>query len=515
LVWPLALLFIFRTLKSERSAFWVVAGLVLASLGLCVMLMPISQSWTFFSLPTRAWELGVGALTAFLMRSHGERLAVSRAGVLAWVGLIALIVLAVTYSSDTPFPSYFAIVPVIATAMIIAGGVGHCGPVRLLSIKPMQFIGLISYSLYLVHWPMLVIPQAVAGLTNPLPLWVTLSLGALSVPVAYLLFILVEDPARKYKPLATSKPLSTLIAVTVTTAIVVGGTTAAMKYSEQQPLDAGVPAPDTSPLLLPAGTAFVPSDLRPSLRAAVDDNPLIYSNGCHRDDDSVDASGCQFGENPNAPLVALFGDSHAASWFPALHAMAEDGAIRLDVNTKSSCTSANVPAIRFGQPYHTCEQWRARVTERLVAVRPDVILLANRSITPLESGSIETTGQWRDAVAETIRAFPDETQVGVIADVPDMGATPAICLSANLENADDCARPRDQVFATEVALAEQHATESSGGTYLDLNDYLCNTTSCPAIVGDELLYRDAHHLTASFSESLEEPLGREVTALLR
>ncbi|MFC4903791.1 SGNH hydrolase domain-containing protein [Kocuria oceani] len=190
------------------------------------------------------------------------------------------------------------------------------------------------------------------------------------------------------------------------------------------------------------------------------------------------------------------------------------GAIRLDVNTKSSCTTVDVPASRNGQPYHSCELWRAKVTERLVASRPDVVLLANRSNSPNEDGSLHTADQWNAAVAETVRTLSEVTEVGVVADVPDMGATPAICLSAHLENAEQCVRPRAQAFVTDLIAAEQAATESSGGTHLNLNDHLCNAAACPVIVGNHLIYRDAHHLTATFGESLHRPLAREMAGLI-
>src|SRR5699024_6792015 len=105
----------------------------------CVVWMEISQPWTFFSLPTRAWELGAGALVAFLMRTGARWLQRPGVGLLAWVGLAALIAVGVLYDESTPFPSYTAALPVIATALMIVGGgaPGGLHANRLLSLAPL------------------------------------------------------------------------------------------------------------------------------------------------------------------------------------------------------------------------------------------------------------------------------------------------------------------------------------------------------------------------------------------
>lgn len=483
--------------------FFALSCLVALSFALCIGAMQISQPWAFFLLPTRAWELGVGGMVAFAMTTGAHRLKHRGAGLLAWAGLATLALTATTYDATIPFPGYFAAVPVVATAMVIIGGnAGRWAPAKLLSARPLQFIGLISYSLYLVHWPIMVIPEAVAGSTTPFPLWLTLCLGASSVPVAYLLYRFVEEPLRHPGRLSGTRSATTLLATVSASALLVVMSTGIMFWTHQRPLDAGRPVSATGLMADPQGTPFVPSNLRPSLQDAADDLPLLYDNGCQRGFYSVDSSGCLFGANPSAPVVALFGDSHATSWFPALMDLAEAGDIQLDVYAKSSCPSADVPTSRNGAPYAACDTWREGVVQRLRAEEPDVILLGNYAGDYSGDGEVDPDRRWGEGLTRTIDRLPRSSSVAVIADVPDMGETPSTCLSVHIEDASSCAGARFRVISPHLVDVEREATRGAGATYLDFTPYLCNKKSCPAVIGNRLVYRDAHHLTATFSASL-------------
>ncbi|MGO2557944.1 acyltransferase family protein [Brachybacterium sp.] len=519
LFWPAILaLGFWLCRRSERRLFAVAAVLTLASFFGCVLWMDVSQPWTFFSLPTRAWELGAGALTAFLLRTGLGWLRHPATGLLAWLGLASLMAIAVLYDSSTPFPGYAAALPVIATVLLLVGGAApgswHAG--RLLSLPAFQLVGAISYSLYLVHWPLQVIPQIAVGQDDPLPLWARLLLGAVAVPLAWLLYRFVERPViawpvlRERTQLLTGAVAVAASAVLIATAAGVQWGTAQQEASTER-IAAG---PEELPTE-PAGTAFVPANLEPSLEEAGEDNPEIYENGCHRPQSSTDAGGCRIGENPEAPLVFLFGDSHAASWYPALAELAAEGTIRLDTNTKSSCSSAAVPLVLEGVDYVECDQWRDGVLERIDQEQPDLVLLANYGAAEqeLEGGNEDYVARWQEGLASTIGSI-EGPEVAVIADVPEQGETAAVCLSAHLDDARECAAPRATAFDPELVRAEQEAAEATGARYVDLTEHLCNAETCPTIIGNVLVYRDGHHLTATFSTLMARPLWEEIRVML-
>jgi peptidoglycan/LPS O-acetylase OafA/YrhL len=204
LVWPV----LFLSLTLPWRAFSPVTRLVSAlslvigvSLAWCIIETHQSEVWAFFSPLTRAWELALGALLAVLgphLRARAPRLGI----VLASLGLVAVLLSAWFYTSSTLWPGAAVIIPVVATGMIIAGG-SLRGPEsfgRFVKFAPVQWMGNISYSLYLVHWPILTIATQYA--IAPLPLHSELELVALSIAIAAVLYYAVENPIRRSRWLA-------------------------------------------------------------------------------------------------------------------------------------------------------------------------------------------------------------------------------------------------------------------------------------------------------------------------
>jgi peptidoglycan/LPS O-acetylase OafA/YrhL len=520
LFWPAILAVGFLLCRRREGRLFVLAGvLTLASFLASVLLMSVSTPWTFFGLHTRAWELGVGALIGFLLRSRAAQpLRHPAVGLLAWVGLAALLAGALLYDEATPFPGTAAALPVLATAAMILGGAASGGlhATRLLGLAPFQVVGAISYSLYLVHWPLQIIPQAAVGEETPLPLAVRLGLGAVAFPLAWLLYRFVERPVISWQGLRSRSALWTGAAALAASLALVATAGGVHRAASDVELGTDETVPEAGSLRTdPEGTDFVPENLEPSLEDAADDNPTIYDDDCHRTQASTDASGCRIGEDPEAPLVFLFGDSHAASWYPALAELAEAGEIRLDTNTKSSCPSADVPMLNDGVPYEECDEWRSGVVQRIQDEEPALVLLANHGTEEWEmiDGEDPAT-QWESGLGSTIQELDGASRVAVLADVPLQGSDPAECLSNNLESASDCDAAVEEALSPEIIETEKAATKSTDAEYLDLTPYFCNERTCPTIIDNLLVYRDEQHLTATFSSHLAEPLEKKIAPLL-
>jgi peptidoglycan/LPS O-acetylase OafA/YrhL len=201
LVWPV--LFLLLTLSWRgisvvarlASALTLIIGI---SLAWCIVETHQNEVWAFFSPLTRAWELAVGALIAVVGPHLRGR--APRAGLLlASVGLVAVLLSTWFYTSTTLWPGVAVIVPVVATGAIIAGG-SLRGPERfghVVRFYPFQWLGNVSYSLYLVHWPVIAIATQYA--IAPLPLRSEFGLVALSVAVAAALYYAIENPIRRSK----------------------------------------------------------------------------------------------------------------------------------------------------------------------------------------------------------------------------------------------------------------------------------------------------------------------------
>ncbi len=188
--------------RAERPSalvpFNVLTVVAIGSFVFSLWLTRADQPWAFFSLPTRAWELAVGGLVA-LGAPVLRRLPVGAAMALGWAGLAAVVASAVGFGASTPFPGTAALAPVLGAAAILTAGLvpSRWGPVALLGTAVMGFIGAISYSWYLWHWPVLVLAPDVVG--HALSEGTDLTLAAGSGLLAWASYRLVEEPSRRSK----------------------------------------------------------------------------------------------------------------------------------------------------------------------------------------------------------------------------------------------------------------------------------------------------------------------------
>ncbi|HEY4268624.1 MAG TPA: acyltransferase family protein [Galbitalea sp.] len=524
LVWPLLLFGVYllsrRVSRGSRRASrgarrWMIGVLsivIVASFAASVALTFSSEPWAFFSLWSRAWELGLGGIVA-LAPGATRWLRPVVAAVLGWLGLAGILAACFLFSATTAFPGWADALPVASAALLIFAGAvpARFGPSLLLTLRPLQFIGLISYSIYLVHWPILVLVQARVGYYNPLPVWGTTLLVAASIPVAWLLYRFVENPARRATWLIHSVP-RTLIGAGAASIVIAVVAVVAIAVTTALPLNSGRTTALSAPTDPPTATPFVPSNLRPSIQTAGDDNPAIYAQGCEVGIAQTAPNPCEFGAAGGQRIV-LFGDSHAAQWFPALQKIAAEGSYQLETQTKSGCASVDIDIARNGVDYMACNVWRAKVIAQLKADPPALVVMANYT-NPDFTNAANATAQWEAGMMKTIDELTPVTKVAVIADTPDLRYSPIICLSAHLTSARDCGQPASLALKSPGRPAEQDVASVTSATLIDLTGYFCADGWCPAIDGSTLIYRDSHHITATYSAELASALAPRIRALM-
>ncbi len=518
LFWPLLLMALWLGLRKRRPG--IVLGTSLLAMGsfaaAVAMTFSALQPWAFFSLPTRAWELLVGALVAILVPwiSRWRR---PIAAVVGWLGIAVVAASMVLIDGAQPFPGVLALAPVLGTAAVIAAGTATRVPVldAVLAWSPVQFIGRISYSLYLVHWPLLVIPATAGGAGTLLHGWWAVGITLLSVPLAWLLYRFVETPFQRARWSTRRRPRTVLVSALAASVVAISVSGGAAYGIANRPLDAGVANPRLVAVASPPQFSdVVPSNMTPSLADVAADLPATYADGCHVNGSSPDVpDGCSFGDTDAPTVVALFGDSHAAQWFPTLAVLGEREGFRLDSYTKSSCPAAEVVMVTDGVEDTSCAQWRASVVQRLQDAAPDVVVISGFARYDEYGTTSIDPATWNDGLAATIAAFPASTRVLVISDTPAFPATPATCLSVHLSDALSCSRPRAEAVKAGWAAEEMATATASGASVAEFTDYLCDAESCGLIIDDRLLYRDAHHLTATFVELLAPELWRELGPL--
>ncbi len=468
LFWPAIILLLARAGGDVGRRIAIATGLIaVLSFGLAVGLTVANQPWAFFSLPTRAWELGLGAFLA-IGAARLARIPARPAAFAAWVGLGMVALAGVALDTATPFPGVAALLPTVGSALVIAGGFARSplAPGRWLSMSIPRFLGRISYSLYLWHWPLLVLPAAALG--TPLPWWARGALVAVAIGLAAATQRWVEDPLRRgrgigtvpRRNLAMAGALTLVVAVTslgvgarATSAL--AGTASSDATADEQQLDAilgglastppgatlpastppgptasavapgasttpgstgapsstGAPTPAPVAGVLPATIGGpLPAGLRPSLAEARDDLPAPYVDGCQVSAEGTESPACTYGDPAGTRTVVVFGDSHALSWFPAVDRLAKEQGWRFVNLTKSACSSVDVSQwnANLKRVYTECDAWRASALRRIAAERPALVLVTNsRSFSAVgpDGALLEgpaRTAAWRAGVARTL-----------------------------------------------------------------------------------------------------------------
>ena len=239
LVWPGLLMLLVRVARLSRRTLGAVIGVMwVVSFAACVKLTHDSQPWAFFMLPARAWELLTGAALALaggrLLRANRQLVAM-----LGWLGLGVILACSVQFSQATSFPGYAALLPVVATMLVLNAGPAPDGPALILRTKPMQWVGARSYAIYLWHFPMLVLVGAKwgeSGRIDALPVATRIALLLGSVGLAAVSYHFIENPVRHSRGLS-AVPARSLVMGAWVAIIGVGG--AALLLHNPPSLSAG------------------------------------------------------------------------------------------------------------------------------------------------------------------------------------------------------------------------------------------------------------------------------------
>ena len=271
LVWPSILLVLVRFARASRRTVAAFIGVVwLVSLIACVWLSYDSgtnQSWAFFMLPARAWELLSGAalaLTGGVLLRAGRQLT----AVLGWVGLGAIVAMAVVYDSSPAFPGWVVAIPVVGTMLVINAGSTDVpeGPMLLLRARPLQWIGARSYAIYLWHFPILVlagVQWGAGGQIGGLSVPARVALLAGSVALAAVSQHYIENPVR-FSPALAKVPVRSLA---MGAWVVLAGIGASVLVLNNPPeLSAGVVAAEVTLAVTPSSAPV--ADSAPGVTAA-------------------------------------------------------------------------------------------------------------------------------------------------------------------------------------------------------------------------------------------------------
>jgi peptidoglycan/LPS O-acetylase OafA/YrhL len=490
LFFPLLLLFCLRRVPRHATLILLACGA--ASLVVAAALVKPKVVAVFFLSPFRGWELLAGSLLALGVLPPLRNRAMAE--IVSLGGLLAILASGFLYSPKTTFPGISALAPVLgASAIIYAGAFGRTQVRRSLSVAPVVYVGLISYSLYLWHWPLIVFTRYAIGLEPVAPYAPALFIASLFL--AAFSYHFIERPFRgavgvPWKWTAVSSAVAAgLLAVTSISGILRSGFVDRFE-----------------PVVVQLDRART---------------PVIPYAEC---DDQLLSSACRLGAANTQPTVLLWGDSHILSWGPALNSALQMQGLSAVFAASSTCPPLLTVASVI-KP--TCSERNLAVRDYLSAhpevkvvviaaywstyFRPETILRPLNAVDEAPSieipaGALHSTLKW---LGET------KHQVVLLGPVPvyEKSVPMALALQAvthqnilHSANALDQKRKHARFF--EVVSSLQPAPWLHVG---DPINWMCNG-SCMTIGSGVPLYRDSHHLSVAGAKDMTKNLGELITA---
>lgn len=545
-VWPIlvVLLVLVAKLTSRPLGRVLLIGFTLVcagSLAWSVVMTSRDPAAAYFTTPTRIWELALGGVLAGWYARHTTATAhpdadptspaPSSAGlpgwvaaVLTWGGLAAIAVSCLRFNGHTPFPGYLALLPTLGTVAVIAGHstdrAGVAG--RLFSLRPVQWLGGVSYSVYLWHWPLLILlPYASGGSRGWLD---NVVIVAGTAVLSQLTKVFVEDPGRRWKPQARLRTVF-VVAAAAMAVVLVGAALQSAEVAHQGQFERTRRADRVRAWgpCLGAGSlrrSGCPETTFDSLVVGPDDaenfdKPQTYADvpggrDCEAQRPKLLPVECTFGERNSSTDVWIVGNSHAGMWLPPLQSIARRQHWRLETHIASGCVIAPVEQIGlYPQFTDSCRRWTVQTMREIRRARPDLVVMANRIAMPVvgEKSISSSEAAYTRAARVTLRSFQrSKIPLVIIRDTPALPRNAPDCVDQYRDDLSRCVSKLKDIRSFDpfaIAADQIHARSIH---VVDLTKRLCHRGTCAFAIGGVIVYFDQTHLTATYSRTLAPEL---------
>jgi peptidoglycan/LPS O-acetylase OafA/YrhL len=512
--------------SSERSIRAAILCITVASLVWSVWFTSVSPSAAYLVTTTRVWEFGVGALLVWVPMVRRQR----PATVLFVGGVCTAVAAGFVIDAAWKFPSFIAAWPVAATAAMLLGGEALVPSLRrLVELRPLRFIGDVSYALYLWHWPLIVLLPFASG--HVLTGAEKLGVAAVSLLFASITTRFVEHPVRFSSQLRgeTRPPAVVLSLGGVAVVVVVLTTWVALRVDTPRTVD-------MERVLAPVETAASSCEGAPagldrarcgeSISGIVPDPLIAGDDGykheqCWSDVRERTFNLCTVGPPAGVLRMLVVGDSHSLMYNSSYERIAGARNWTIDMVSRNSCfwTDAVHPNELSAAYTKNCESWKVSLEQHLADTAPyDVLVVtnANPANSPLPEGNTDSkTVATNGLVSAWQRQLDRGVRIVAVRDIPTLRTDVVACVATYMGEANiHCSSPRKVAagsIATDPMLA---AAAMLKVPVVDLTDVFCNATTCFPVIGNVLAYQNNDHLTTTFVKMIDGILAARIATAL-
>ena len=527
--------------RFRRAVLLGLAAIVSASLAFSVWETAVAPSAAYFITPTRAWEFALGGLLASVVTGadpddpltrRSWRLTARGRVVIAALGLVSIGAAAGLYDRATPFPGWAAGLPTLGTVAVIAAGLtasdGLIG--RAMAVRGVQWLGDVSYSVYLWHWPLIVLVPYVSGgrlglLDQVMILATTLALAALTKRFVEDRFRFMRLPKHRVFLAAAAG----MAVVLLLSAIQLGE----LAVRQHQAAGAAARAVAGQDPCFGAGSLIRPDKCRdvtydtlvPTVSQAAEDKSAAYQDvggkDCWSTGPEFEVVTCGFGRADGRTKIALVGNSHAGQWLPTLERIAGDEDLQITTYLASRCALADVDQnLPTSAQTRTCRAWVDKVTQDLLDGNYDAVVITNRMSVSAKgsSGAAASEAAYEQGYVTVLERLSGKVPILALHDTPapgDAGIESAPdCVAEHMKDLSACSGPRADWVPAEPLEAAFQSVMPPRSDFSDLNDYICGPEVCASVVGGAIVYSDGSHLTATYARTLAPKLKQDLGRVL-
>jgi peptidoglycan/LPS O-acetylase OafA/YrhL len=512
-VWPFVILILAKLFGKSKYFRSIVSIILLSVIGASLyysyVTTQVSQSWAYFGLLTRAWELGIGALLAVNMGLFAN-IPTKVSAFLSWIGLGGLITGLIIINESTPYPGVWALIPTLSTALIIAVGTNY----NKYSVETIfrhgifQWIGKISYSWYLVHWAFFVVFLFSAERTG-----FGEKFGAIivSFELAMVSYFLIELTTRYNEFL--KKSLRRIYLIGIMSIIICASICGSIIYTKSQKAEAKSfeLASKEDEVAIKIKDAIKVTKLPENLVVPVEKSSMDKFVKCMTSIESklpIKEEICHLGDTTSTKKIVLIGDSHANQYTQTFDTIAKKYGYELIPYTKPGCPFQDAK-LNYGDSkadYKECYSWRNQALAEIEKMNPDVIIPVQIEY-PTSSFDI-----WKNYLTKLKRIGK---KVVSISDSPHPTTNVPECLINNRQNIQKCniTKTKDlnkiRKVENEIKLISDLNLDR-----IDTDSWYCSDTSCPAIIENIIVYHDFSHVSSSYSKYLTNLMDAKISPIL-